>query len=116
MAVESISDDRARSSEAVLAAVDDPRRRSDLPVRARTEGLLDRTYKWQPSVNAFVTVTRESALREADDADQARARGVVRGPAEGLVIGVKDDIEVAGVRCTIGSSFYREHIPARDAE
>jgi aspartyl-tRNA(Asn)/glutamyl-tRNA(Gln) amidotransferase subunit A len=116
MPVESISDDRARSSDAVLAAVDDPPQRSNLSVRALTEGLLDRVDKWQPYVNAFVTVTRESALREADDADQTRAQGVVRGAAEGLVIGVKDDIEVAGVRCTIGSSFFREYIPARDAE
>jgi aspartyl-tRNA(Asn)/glutamyl-tRNA(Gln) amidotransferase subunit A len=116
MTVESVSDDRAQSSDAVLAAVDDPRQRSNLSVRALTEGLLDRVDKWQPYVNAFVTVTRDSALREADEADQVRAQGVVRGPAEGLVIGVKDDIEVAGVRCTIGSSFYREHIPARDAD
>lgn len=103
-------------SQVVLAAVDEPHQRSRLPVRALTEGLLDRIDEWQPYVNAFVTVTRESALREADDADQARAQGVIRGPADGLVIGVKDDIEVADVRCTIGSSFYREHIPAGDAE
>src|SRR5579859_1972685 len=109
MTLGSISEDRTRLSEAGLAAVDEPRRRRDLSVRALTEGLLDRIDKWQPRVNAFVTVTRESALGEADDADEARAKGIVRGPAEGLVIGVKDDIEVAGVRCTIGSSFYREH-------
>jgi aspartyl-tRNA(Asn)/glutamyl-tRNA(Gln) amidotransferase subunit A len=103
-------------SAAVLAAVDEQARRSSLQVRALTEGLLDRVDKWQPHVNAFVTVTRESALREADDADRARAQGVVRGPAEGMVIGVKDDIDVAGVPCTIGSSFYRTHIPTADAE
>jgi Asp-tRNA(Asn)/Glu-tRNA(Gln) amidotransferase A subunit family amidase len=47
--------------------------------------------------------------------ESARAQGVVRRLTAGLVTGVKDDIEVAGVPCTFGSSFYREHIPARDA-
>jgi aspartyl-tRNA(Asn)/glutamyl-tRNA(Gln) amidotransferase subunit A len=43
------------------------------------------------------------------------ARGDVQGPLHGTVVALKDNIEVAGVRCTAGSAFFADHVPNRDA-
>jgi aspartyl-tRNA(Asn)/glutamyl-tRNA(Gln) amidotransferase subunit A len=66
-------------------------------------------------LRAFITPTLESAREEAARLDQVAARGDEAGPLHGLVVGVKDNIEVAGVRCTAGSAFFADHVPNRDA-
>ncbi|MGY1683622.1 amidase [Geodermatophilus sp. SYSU D01176] len=38
------------------------------------------------------------------------------GPLAGLRIGLKDNIDTAGVRTTCGSDFFRHRIPSQDAE
>jgi aspartyl-tRNA(Asn)/glutamyl-tRNA(Gln) amidotransferase subunit A len=66
-------------------------------------------------LRAFITATIESAEEEAARLDGIAARGDAAGPLHGLVVAVKDNIEVAGVRCTAGSAFFADHVPNRDA-
>jgi len=99
----------------LFASIDDPARREDSEVKVLTETFLGRIPRWQEEINAFITVMSESALGEADAADRARATHPGRGPVQGMVIGVKDDIDVAGVRCTVGSDLLRNYIPHVDA-
>lgn len=77
---------------------------------------LERIELWQPKINAFVTVTGDLAERQARATDEALARHDPRGLVEGMIVAVKDDIDVAGVRCTVGSTFFRDRIPSTDAE
>ncbi|MBW0269699.1 amidase [Nocardia sp. MH4] len=63
-------------------------------VAAVTEA-LDRIEAAQPTLNAFRTVRREAALREAADADARLAAGE-RLPLLGVPIAVKDDTDIAG--------------------
>jgi aspartyl-tRNA(Asn)/glutamyl-tRNA(Gln) amidotransferase subunit A len=69
-----------------------------------------------PKLFAFITVTAESARREAKAAEAEIAAGRYRGPLHGIPYGVKDIFNTAGVRTTHGSSFFRDHVPAEDAE
>jgi aspartyl-tRNA(Asn)/glutamyl-tRNA(Gln) amidotransferase subunit A len=58
--------------------------------REVVEACLRRVSAVDSQVQAFVALRDEEALRDADEADAARARGEVRGPLHGLPIAVKD--------------------------
>ncbi|MFC4372529.1 amidase [Nocardia halotolerans] len=62
---------------------------------AAVTAALDRIEATQPTLNAFRVVRRETALREAADADARLAAGT-RLPLLGVPIAVKDDTDVAG--------------------
>ena len=78
--------------------------------------MLDRIEKLNPKVNAYVTVMADAALRRASILDAELTRGEVRGPLHGVVIGVKDIINVAGAPTTGGSRNLSGYIPSKDAE
>jgi aspartyl-tRNA(Asn)/glutamyl-tRNA(Gln) amidotransferase subunit A len=58
--------------------------------REVVEACLTRISAVDSKVQAFVALRDEEALRDADEADAARARGEARGPLHGLPIAVKD--------------------------
>jgi aspartyl-tRNA(Asn)/glutamyl-tRNA(Gln) amidotransferase subunit A len=68
-----------------------------------------------PGLNAFITVTAESARAQAKLLDDELAAGKDRGPLHGIPVAHKDLIDTAGVRTTAGSKLFAEHIPNRDA-
>ena len=81
-----------------------------------TRECLSRIEKLNPALNAFITVTPESALREARTAEDEIGRGEWRGPVHGIPISLKDLIDTAGVRTTSASKLHEKRIPADDAE
>jgi aspartyl-tRNA(Asn)/glutamyl-tRNA(Gln) amidotransferase subunit A len=81
-----------------------------------TGDCLARIEKLNPTLNAFITVTAESALDEARRAEQEISRGNYRGPLHGIPIGLKDIIDTAGVRTTAASALFKNRIPDEDAE
>ncbi len=76
---------------------------------------LDRIATYNPKLNAFITVTREAALARARALDALPA-SAPRGPLHGVPIGLKDNIDTAGVRTTAASSVYDDRVPAENAE
>jgi len=91
------------------------RRREISPVEL-TQACLQKIEKLNPALNAFITVTAESALAEARAAEQEIGSGNWRGPLHGIPIALKDNIDTAGVRTTAGSNLFRHRIPSEDAE
>jgi aspartyl-tRNA(Asn)/glutamyl-tRNA(Gln) amidotransferase subunit A len=81
-----------------------------------TRACLDRIAQLDPALNAFITVTAESALDEARSAEAEIAQGAWRGPLHGVPIAVKDLIDTAGVHTTAASALYKDRIPTEDAE
>src|ERR1700758_1233378 len=81
-----------------------------------TEGCLARIERLNPVVNAFITVTAESAIAEAKAAEAEIARGEWRGPLHGIPLAVKDLAETAGVRTTAAGAVLERRIPSEDAE
>ena len=81
-----------------------------------TRGCLDRIEKLNPVLNAFITVTAESALAEARAAEIEIARGEWRGPLHGIPVALKDLIDTAGTRTTAASGLYQNRVPTEDAE
>ncbi len=81
-----------------------------------TESYLDMIRCLDSEVGAFVTVDAEGALEQARAADTALAGGQTLGPLHGLPIALKDNIDTAGLRTTVGSAFFAERVPEADAE
>jgi aspartyl-tRNA(Asn)/glutamyl-tRNA(Gln) amidotransferase subunit A len=90
-------------------------RREISPVEITRE-CLQRIEKLNPVLNAFITVTADSALAEAQKAEEEIGRGEWRGPLHGVPIALKDLIDTAGVRTTSGSALHQSRIPSEDAE
>jgi aspartyl-tRNA(Asn)/glutamyl-tRNA(Gln) amidotransferase subunit A len=81
-----------------------------------TRECLARIEQLNPVLNAFITVTAETALDEARQAEAEIAAGNWRGPLHGIPIGLKDLFDTAGVRTTAASNQYRDRVPHEDAE
>ena len=75
--------------------------------------LLERIEK--DETNSFVTVTAERALEEASCAEAEIMAGRHRGPLHGVPVALKDLIYTGGVRTTMGSSFFADHVPDNTA-
>ena len=71
-----------------------------------TRECLETIERLNPTLNAFITVTAESALAEATKAEKEIQAGRWRGPLHGIPIGLKDLIDTAGVRTTAASAVH----------
>jgi aspartyl-tRNA(Asn)/glutamyl-tRNA(Gln) amidotransferase subunit A len=80
-----------------------------------TRQCLDKIAKLNPALNAFLTVTGDSALARAEELDRELARGVHRGPLHGIPTAHKDLMWTKGVRTTSGSKLFADFVPDRDA-
>ncbi len=76
---------------------------------------LDRIDALDGEVQAFLTVIREQAMRDADQAEREQRTGLYRSPLHGIPIAIKDLIAVKGERTTAGSQVLAEHISQEDA-
>ncbi|MGB7556333.1 MAG: amidase [Candidatus Korobacteraceae bacterium] len=81
-----------------------------------TRTCLARIEQLNPTLNAFITVTAETALEQARQAEEETMAGRWRGPLHGIPIGLKDLLDTAGVRTTAASNQYRDRVPSADAE
>ncbi|MEL6367931.1 MAG: amidase family protein, partial [Pseudomonadota bacterium] len=72
---------------------------------ALTEHLLERIARFDDDLNAYITVTTDTAIQAAEAADAERAAGRDRGPLHGIPIAIKDLCATAGIRTTAGSKL-----------
>ena len=88
------------------------------------EACLGRIDQVDPKVNAMVTVAAERAMAEAIEVDAALiAAGTADGrrallgrrPLLGLPVAIKDLQATAGVRTTLGSAQFADHVPRVDS-
>jgi aspartyl-tRNA(Asn)/glutamyl-tRNA(Gln) amidotransferase subunit A len=98
----------------ILELSEDLRARKISPVQL-TRDCLARIEKLNPALNAFITVTAESAIEQARQAEEAIVRGEMRGPLHGIPIGLKDLIDTEGVPTTAASELYKDRVPKRSA-
>ena len=84
------------------------------PVEA-TEAYLDRIESLDHRFNSYLTVMREQALADAQQAEQDIASGRHKGPMQGVPVAVKDQFWSKGVRSTGGSRILADFVPDEDA-
>src|ERR1700691_541855 len=89
---------------------------ADGRVRSRDvlELYLHRVEKYNPILNAFVSLRADAARDEADVADRDRKAGNLRGPLHGLPISVKESFDVSGLATTWGVEKLLSNIAQKD--
>lgn len=88
--------------------------RGDYTALELAQAYVDRIERLNAELKAFVQVDREGALAAARAAD-ARLAGGDRTPVLGLAVGIKDLIDVKGLRTTYGSAAFADHVADDDA-
>jgi Asp-tRNA(Asn)/Glu-tRNA(Gln) amidotransferase A subunit family amidase len=71
--------------------------------------------RWNPIVNAMITVRGDAARARAAELDRIAAAGGSAGPLHGWVINLKDCLDWAGVPTTAASVILRDNVPPRNA-
>ena len=80
-----------------------------------TRSCLQRIAQWQPRLNAFMSIEAEAALKAAEAADAALARGNPRGALHGVPMAHKDMYYDAGKVVTCGSKIRRDFVATTTA-
>jgi aspartyl-tRNA(Asn)/glutamyl-tRNA(Gln) amidotransferase subunit A len=81
-----------------------------------TRACLNRVEQLNPRLHAFITVTADSALAQAREAEAEIQRGRWKGPLHGVPVAIKDLVDTAGVRTTAASALFQDRVPTEDAE
>ena len=89
-------------------------RAGTLTSTALTQHALDRIATLDPVLNAFILVTKERALADAERADRELKSGIDKGPMHGIPHALKDIYETAGIRTTCHSKLMLDHVPNED--
>ena len=80
-----------------------------------TQMYLARLKRYQPTLNFYVTLTEELALKQAADADREIRLGRYRGPLHGIPWGAKDLFATKGIKTTWGGEPYMDQVIDYDA-
>ncbi|MGH8314104.1 MAG: amidase [Steroidobacterales bacterium] len=72
---------------------------------------LSRIAALEPMVHAFVEIDEEGALRRAREIDD----GEVVPPLYGLPVAIKETVDVAGLKCSLGTEIHKTRRPTRDS-
>ena len=88
--------------------------RRELSAVELTRAILDRIAALDGTLGAFLTLTPERALADADAADRALAAGDDRSLL-GIPLAVKDVLSTAGVQTTCGSKILSGYVPVYSA-
>jgi len=81
---------------------------------ALAEAHYDRIQKEDGQIGAFLTLSKERALEQADRMDRMAAEGKTLPPLGGVPVGIKDVMSTRGVRSTAGSKILENYIPPYD--
>jgi len=76
---------------------------------------LNRLEKFQPRINAVITLTKDLAMDQARRADQEISGGQYKGPLHGIPWGAKDLLDTKGIPTTYGAEPYRDRRPTKNA-
>jgi aspartyl-tRNA(Asn)/glutamyl-tRNA(Gln) amidotransferase subunit A len=102
--------------EAGLVAVAEAIARGRTTPLAVTRAMLVRIDRLDGAVRSYITVDREGAVAAARELTAELDAGPPRSLLHGAPIGAKDNIPIAGMRCTYNSPLTRDWLPRRDAE
>ena len=76
---------------------------------------LQRIDQVNPALNAVVQSAADRARAEAREADEALARGEIKGPLHGVPMTIKDSLDSEGVISTGGTKGRASFVPDRDS-
>lgn len=100
-----------RTAGEVIARV----KSQDLMAEEYIASILQRQREVDRSVNAYITVTGEDALKAARSIDKRASKAEDVGRLSGVAIGVKDNMCTKGIRTTCASKMLERFVPPYNA-
>lgn len=92
----------------------DALRKGEITSVELTRAYLERIEQLEPSLRAYITLTPDRALADAEKADKMRANGEEL-PLLGIPMAIKDVLSTDGVETTCGSKILKGYVPVYDA-
>jgi aspartyl-tRNA(Asn)/glutamyl-tRNA(Gln) amidotransferase subunit A len=80
-----------------------------------TKLCLDKIDKFNPTLNAFISIYHEEAIQQAKMEETEIFRGKYKGKLHGVPIAIKDNLYFANHVTTMGSKIHKDFIPVHDA-
>ncbi|HLR70076.1 MAG TPA: amidase [Pseudogracilibacillus sp.] len=80
-----------------------------------TEKMLERITEKNEHINAYITVTKDLAMKQAKTAEKEIVNGNYKGPLHGIPIALKDNIYTKNIKTTMGSEIFKDYSPSYDA-
>ena len=87
----------------------------EISSRELIEAHIKKIEDLEPNINAFITLDKEGALKDADRIDGKIKNNENIGVLAGLPIGIKDNMVTKGLRTTCGSKMLENFIPPYNA-
>ncbi len=89
-------------------------RTREISSRELTQAVIERIALVEPRVRAYLALTTERAMAQADAADTRIAAGE-HGPLLGVPVAIKDLLTTDGIATTCGSKMLQTFVPPYDA-
>ena len=80
-----------------------------------TKAFAERIKEKEESLNAFLTVLTDDAIKQAEEMDKKIDKGEITSELAGIPIGIKDNICTKGIKTTCGSKMLENFISPYDA-
>jgi aspartyl-tRNA(Asn)/glutamyl-tRNA(Gln) amidotransferase subunit A len=80
-----------------------------------TESVYERIAEIEPRVRAYLTLAHDSALQDAERADERLKKNASGGALLGIPVAIKDNFLTKGLRTTCASKILGDFIPPYDA-
>ncbi|HEY6884395.1 MAG TPA: amidase [Nitrososphaeraceae archaeon] len=93
-----------------IKTISDRIKNGDLSPLDLVESCLQRIKKFDPTLDAFITILEERARQDAKIAEKQIKQGLYIGPLHGIPFSIKDVIYAEGVKCTAGSKIMSDYI------
>ena len=90
-------------------------RNGSLTCEALSQYCFERISQLEPKLNAFITLTQKQALDVAATLDAELKSCTSRGALHGIPLVVKDNVDTAGIKTTVGSKLFCDRVPQTDA-
>lgn len=81
-----------------------------------TQAALEQIRKMEPSINSYVTVDAEGALKQAEEVQKKIDAGELTGPLAGVPVAIKDNMCTQGMLTTCSSRILENFVPTYTAE
>lgn len=81
---------------------------------ALVEAHYQKIQKDDPEIGAYLTLSKDRALEQADRMDRMAAEGKALPPLGGVPVGIKDVMCTRGLRTTAGSKILENFVPPHD--
>ena len=88
----------------------------ELSARETAAAYLARIRKQEPAIGAYLSITGDAALKQADQTDRRRKDGAYLPPLAGVPFGLKDNICTKGIRTTCASRLLEAYVPPYSAD